>query len=115
MSTLRSAYALTFLVTVFYGHAALADDVEMVECVTSIYGKTHTLTFDVEGHWSGPNPWLYEHYTLREILFGGWGEFDCPSPITLAHMTPEFTHKERAEHCLIWDKQNILSVFKRKT
>ncbi|MBQ1203144.1 MAG: hypothetical protein IIX61_04985 [Loktanella sp.] len=80
------------------------DEIEMVSCSTSVNGSTKFLRYDINGHRNGPNPWLYDHYTFREILFAGWGAVDCPSAITLAELAPEFSPSERSGMCLFWDK-----------
>ena len=51
--------------------AFAAEEIDMQTCSTSVNGTTLTLEYDMIGHWSGPNPWLYDNYTLREILFSG--------------------------------------------
>lgn len=85
--------------------AFAAEEIDMQTCSTSINGSTLTLEYDVNGHWSGPNPWLYDDYTFREIFFSGWGEFDCPSAITMANLAPEFSTAERSLSCLYWDEE----------
>lgn len=80
-------------------------EVDMQTCSTNVNGKTLILQYDLNGHWSGPNPWLYDVYTWREILFSGWGDIDCPSAITMAKLAPEFSPVERSELCLYWDKE----------
>lgn len=72
---------------------------EMQTCTTSIKGKSKKLRYDpakIE---------LYENYTFREILFGGWGEIDCPTFITLRHLTPKLSDDERSVFCLKFDKK----------
>tara|TARA_R100000687_G_scaffold77729_1_gene70449 strand:+ start:2791 stop:3507 length:717 start_codon:yes stop_codon:yes gene_type:complete len=88
------------------GSAAGAEEVQLEVCSTSIAGEQRTISYDINGHWSGPNPWLYDHYTFREIFFGDWGAVTCPSAITLATIAPELTPKEKAAHCLVWNKED---------
>ena len=64
-----------------------------------------TLSYDTEGSPIGPNPWLDDHYTIREGIYTWWSEMDCPSAITIAVMAPEFSPSERAGQCLIWDEE----------
>lgn len=90
----------------FMATAAFAnDEVDILTCSTNIKGTRVTLEYDINGHWSGPNPWLYDNYTFREIFFSGWGEVDCPSAITLAEVAPEFLPAERSSLCLFWDEE----------
>jgi hypothetical protein len=85
--------------------AFAAEEIDMQKCSTNINGTTLTLEYDVNGHWSGPNPWLFDNYTFREIFFSGWGELDCPSAITMANLAPEFSSAERSLSCLYWDDE----------
>lgn len=86
---------------------ASEDSIAIESCRTSINGKSSYLDYDINGSTNGPNPWLYDNYTFREILFAGWsGSVGCPSSITLAYLAPEFSPKEREEFCLYWDKSN---------
>lgn len=90
----------------FMATAAFAsEEVDMQTCSTSVKGKPVTLEYDINGHWSGPNPWLYDNYTFREILLAGWGDIDCPSAITMVEFAPEFSPAERSELCLFWDTE----------
>lgn len=84
---------------------AFAEQVDIEACTTNINGETVSIDYDLNAHWSGPNPWLYEHYTMREILLSGWGDITCPSAITMAHLAPEILPNERADLCLIWDDE----------
>lgn len=98
--------AMTLFLTVTMASVAYAaEEIDMQTCSTSVNGTTLTLEYDVNGHWSGPNPWLYDNYTLREIFFSGWGGFDCPSAITLVNLAPEFSSAERSLSCLYWDEE----------
>ena len=44
--------------------------IEMVGCDTHIDGEKVTLEYDINGHWSGPNPWLHDdgQMTFREAF-----------------------------------------------
>lgn len=83
-----------------------SDRVDIQGCTTKINGSSIRLQYDLNGHQSGPNPWLYDNYTFREIFFSGWGEIDCPSAITMARLAPEFSPAERSNLCLFWDDEN---------
>lgn len=85
--------------------AFASEEVDIQSCTTSVNGKPIYLPYDINGHWSGPNPWLFDNYTFREIFFSGWGNIDCPSAITITQLAPEFSPKERAELCLFWDDE----------
>lgn len=96
------------LFCIFMPFLSFADEnIEMVSCETFVDGEKLVLEYDINSHWSGPNPWLSdpEHSTFREILFGGWRKVTCPAAITIAHLAPEFTPNERSEFCLFWDKE----------
>lgn len=70
---------------------------EITACQTSVGGEAITLSYDLD------EDALYDHYTFREIFFGGWGEITCPSFVTLRHLTPELTDSERGAFCLSFD------------
>ena len=100
-------YLATIIFTVMPFLVMADQKIEMVGCDTYIDGEKVTLEYDINGHWSGPNPWLHDdgQMTFREALFGGWRKVDCPSAITLQKLAPEFTPDERANLCLFWDKE----------
>jgi hypothetical protein len=101
-----SKIILAHLVSVMATAALASDDIDMQSCTTKINGTSVSLEYDLNGHPSGPNPWLYDNYTFREIFFSGWGEIDCPSAITMARLAPEFSPAERSNLCLFWDEEN---------
>lgn len=72
---------------------------EVVTCKTSINGTSWRLSYDDE------DMMTLDNSTFREIFFGGWGEITCPSYITLKHLTPDLTHKERSVFCLKFDEE----------
>lgn len=72
---------------------------ETTTCSSSINGQSISLSYDLD------DMSIYDNYTFREIFFAGWGEFDCPSFITLRHLTPELNDKQREPFCLSYDKE----------
>lgn len=87
---------LTLLMLISFAHSAYA---EILECTTSVHGKRKKLRYNV---WEEA---LDDNYSLREIVFGGWGDIDCPSFVTLRHLTPGLSDKERSVFCLNFDKK----------
>lgn len=68
-------------------------------CTTSIDGQTHLLKDDYDDFA------ITDNTTFREIFFGGWGEIDCPSFVTLRYLTPELTDVQREPFCLSYDEE----------
>lgn len=66
-------------------------------CQTSINGSLIQKTYSTD------DDLLYENMTFREIFFDHWGDISCPAYITLQHLTPGLSDKERGAFCLIYD------------
>jgi len=45
------------------------EPIDFISCNTSVYGKNISLKYDINANSKGPNPWLFDHYTFREIFF----------------------------------------------
>lgn len=72
---------------------------EAQSCTTSVTGQRVTLFFEADDEQVDANR------TRREAWLGGWGEIDCPSYVTLRHLTPDLTDEQRQPFCLFWDKE----------
>ena len=72
---------------------------EITTCDTSVNGKPIELTYDME------DMPIYDNFTFRELIFGGWGSISCPSFITLRHLTPELADDQREPFGLSYDKE----------
>lgn len=66
-------------------------------CFTSIKGKKLRLDYYIDE--------IPQEETLRDILFGGAGEIDCPAYVTLRELTPELTNNQRSIFCLNYDDE----------
>jgi hypothetical protein len=79
-------------------------------CTTSLNGALRQIDYsvtkeDVAGDGqSVPKAEMKANTSLRERLFGRWGEVDCPAYLTLREFTPGLTDAQRKPFCLIYDK-----------
>jgi len=83
---------LLFLIPV----SALA---EAQSCTTSVGGQRVSLFYEPDDEQVGANQ------TRREAWLGVGGEIDCPSYVTLRHLTPDLTDDQRQPFCLQWEKE----------
>lgn len=93
-----SAMKIMCIITVFMMLSSVSY-AEVVGCTTNVNGKSKQLRYNIFGDK------LNDNYSMREIFFGGWGNIDCPSYITLRHLTPGLTDSERSVFCLQFDKK----------
>lgn len=93
---MKSMYILFLLLIL-----SSASHAESFKCTTSVNGKLKSLKYDIS------DPKLYDdkNYSMREALFSGWGDIDCPSYITLRHLTPGLSDSQRSIICLKFDKK----------
>lgn len=68
-------------------------------CTTSVEGQRVTLFYEPD------DQQVSENRSRREALLSGWGAIDCPSYVTLRHLTPDLTDDQRQAFCLQWDPQ----------
>ncbi|WP_435170569.1 hypothetical protein [Falsirhodobacter sp. 1013] len=87
---IRSLAVLLFL----FPASAMA---EAQSCTTSVKGQLINLFFEPDDEQVGANK------SRREAWLGGWGKLDCPSYVTLRHLTPDLTDDQRQAFCLQWD------------
>ncbi|WP_324753651.1 hypothetical protein [Roseovarius sp. Pro17] len=79
-------------------------------CTTSLNGKLHQIDYTVsrqdriDTSQSVPKEEMKGNTSVRERLFGRWGEVDCPGYLTLREFTPDLSDAERKPFCLIYDK-----------
>ncbi len=91
-------------------HCAVAAPAWAATCTTSIDGTLHEIEYTVSKQdtvytdQSVPKAELKGNTSLRERLFGRWGEVDCPAYLTLREFTPDLTDAERKPFCLVYDK-----------
>jgi hypothetical protein len=68
-------------------------------CFTSIKGKKLRLDYNMDE--------IPQDETLRDILYDGVGEINCPAYVTLRELTPDLTNTQRNIFCLNYDKGNL--------
>lgn len=79
-------------------------------CTTSLNGELRQIDYTVskgEQIDTGqiiPKKEMKGNTSVRERLFGRWGEVDCPGYLTLREFTPDLTDAERKPFCLVYDK-----------
>ena len=90
-------------------------NVDLTPCSFNWQGTETQVEFDVNGHFTGPNPWLLEYATASSFfsLFVGVTEKNldvdppnCPAMITLHQVAPEFTTDELSNFCLHRSQNN---------
>jgi hypothetical protein len=82
-----------------YANSQAGYNIPLQTCFTSIDGQLTRLNYDFN-----ENP---DEETIRDILFGGKGEIDCPAHVTLRHLTHELSDTERGVFCLNYDKDHV--------
>lgn len=97
--TLRFMFTLLFLGLVLPVISAGPALAELEGCRTSVEGKIVRLKYDPE------DARIADNTSLRERMFGGRGEIDCPAFVTLRYLTPELDDTERGPFCLRFDDE----------
>lgn len=93
-----SAMKIIFIIT-FYMMISSVSYAEVIGCATSVNGKSKQLSYSLS------DESFYDNYSMREAFFSGWGNIDCPSYVTLRHLTPELSDSERSVFCLQFDRK----------
>ncbi len=89
---------------------AVAAPAWAASCTTSLNGELHQIDYTVSPQdMTDPDQFVPKkemkgNTSVRERIFGRWGEVDCPAYLTLREFTPGLTDAERKPFCLIYDK-----------
>ena len=79
-------------------------------CTTSLNGELRQIDYTVSNQDqidTGqliPKKEIKGNTSVRERLFGRFGEVDCPGYLTLREFTPDLSDAERKPFCLVYDK-----------